>query len=52
VDRAGRAVERPRDATEPYAVADEAFIGAMQSLQWNRDDGIIELMPIAVVHRI
>ena len=32
-----------------YACIDEAYIKMLTTLQWNRDDGIIELIPIAVV---
>ena len=37
---------------EKYTYMDEDFIQSQQeSMAWNRDNGIIELMPIAVVYQ-
>lgn len=36
-------------AVRQHTCVDEAYIRKIGSLQWNRDNGIIELIPIAVV---
>lgn len=42
---------KPRNAQyQEHTAIDETFMTVLQNLRWTRDDGIIELMPIAVVH--
>jgi hypothetical protein len=37
--------------TQQYTCIDEAFLNSLEMSQWKRDNGITELIPIAVVHR-
>jgi hypothetical protein len=34
-----------------YTCVDESFLSALQMNQWKRDNGITELIPIAVVYQ-
>lgn len=36
---------------DKYACVDEAYINNLTTLQWNRNNGTIDLIPIAVVVR-
>jgi hypothetical protein len=38
----------PRPASTPYMCFDEAYFKVLESMQWNRDNGCIELIPIIV----
>lgn len=33
-----------------HTTIDEGYFSVLRDLCWNRDDGIVELMPVAVVH--
>jgi hypothetical protein len=33
---------------EPYMCFDEAYFKTLESMQWNRDNGYVELIPISV----
>ena len=35
-------------STTPYMCFDEAYFKTLESMQWNRDNGCIELIPIIV----
>jgi hypothetical protein len=37
---------------ERYTCVDESFMSGLQASHWKRDNGITELIPIAVVHQI
>lgn len=37
-----------RPASTPYMCFDEAYFKTLESMQWNRDNGCIELVPISV----
>ena len=37
-----------RVALTPYMCFDEAYFKTLESMQWNRDNGCVELIPIAV----
>ncbi len=37
-----------RVALAPYMCFDEAYFKTLESMQWNRDNGCVELIPIAV----
>ena len=52
VDRMGNAVEMHNNATCGYTYMDEEYLRCLQThAGWNRDNGIIELMPIAVAYQ-
>lgn len=53
VDRMGNPVEiAGQHATTSYTYMDEEYLRCLQThAGWNRDNGIIELMPIAVVYQ-
>lgn len=36
---------------EKYTTIDESFLASLQMNQWKRENGITELIPIAVVHQ-
>lgn len=38
----------PRVALAPYMCFDEAYFKTLESMQWNRDNGCVELIPIVV----
>ena len=45
-------MQHSQQAVENYTYMDEDFIRSQQeNMGWNRDNGIIELMPIAVVYQ-
>jgi hypothetical protein len=45
-------MQSSQHASERYTYMDEDFIRSQQDhMGWNRDNGIIELMPIAVVYQ-
>lgn len=49
VDSAGNVIETQQ---QPYTYMDEEYLRCLQAhAGWNRDNGIIELMPIAVVYQ-
>lgn len=33
---------------DPYMCFDEAYFKTLESMQWNRDNGYVELIPISV----
>lgn len=37
-----------RVASAPYMCFDEAYFKTLESMQWNRDNGCVELIPIVV----
>jgi hypothetical protein len=37
--------------TQQYTCVDESFLDSLQLTQWKRDNGITELIPIAVIHQ-
>lgn len=37
-----------RPGPSPYMCFDEAYFKTLESMQWNRDNGCIELVPIVV----
>ena len=37
-----------RVALTPYMCFDEAYFKTLESMQWNRDNGYVELIPISV----
>ncbi len=37
-----------RRAPTPYMCFDEAYFKTLESMQWNRDNGCVELIPIVV----
>lgn len=37
-----------RRASTPYMCFDEAYFKTLESMQWNRDNGCVELIPIVV----
>jgi hypothetical protein len=43
---------RPKKAAQgqqtPYMCFDEAYFKTLESMQWNRDNGYVELIPIVV----
>ena len=50
VDSKGNSVER--ESVESYTYMDEEYLRCLQlNMGWNRDNGIIELMPSAVVYQ-
>jgi hypothetical protein len=52
VDQTGNVMQHSQQAVENYTYMDEDFIRSQQeNMGWNRDNGIIELMPIAVVYQ-
>ena len=52
VSSTGDVIVEPQQTVEKYTYMDEDFIRALQEhMKWNRDNGIIELMPIAVVYQ-
>ena len=51
VDHTGRLLEE-QEGTQSYTYMDEEYLRCMQAhMGWNRDNGIIDLMPIAVVYQ-
>lgn len=38
----------PKAPTTPYMCFDEAYFKTLENMQWNRDNGCIELVPIVV----
>lgn len=38
----------PTPRATPYMCFDEAFFKTVESMQWNRDNGCVELIPIVV----
>lgn len=38
----------PPNARKPYMCFDEAYFKTLESMQWNRDNGYVELIPIVV----
>lgn len=38
----------PKVLVSPYMCFDEAYFKTLESMQWNRDNGCIELIPIVV----
>ena len=52
VDRTGTPVEVHQQTSCLYTYMDEEYLRCLQMhAGWNRDNGIIELMPIAVVYQ-
>lgn len=52
VDAKGSIMPVSELRSDRYTYMDEIFIGSQQKhMMWNRDNGIIELMPIAVVYQ-
>lgn len=47
LDSSGRRVGR--DSSQEQVAIDESFLRKLAGLQWNRDNGMVELLPIAVV---
>ena len=37
-----------KEACTPYMCFDEAYFKTLESMQWNRDNGCVELIPIVV----
>lgn len=37
-----------KQARQQYMCFDEAYFKTLESMQWNRDNGFVELIPIAV----
>lgn len=51
VDQSGAAMET-QGPVDRYTYIDEEYLNCQQThMSWNRDNGIIELMPIAVVYQ-
>lgn len=51
VDRSGNVLEQ-QNSSVSYTYMDEEYLRCLQThMGWNRDNGIIELMPIAVVYQ-
>jgi hypothetical protein len=40
--------EKPSSGRQHYACFDEAFFKNLERMQWNRDNGVVELIPIVV----
>ena len=38
----------PQSARTPYMCFDEAYFKTLEGMQWNRDNGYVELIPIVV----
>jgi hypothetical protein len=52
VDGVGNVVSGSEAHTERYTYMDEIFMNSQQQhMLWSRDNGVIELMPIAVVYQ-
>jgi hypothetical protein len=52
VDRTGTIIAPLLSSNETYTYMDEEYLRSLQAyMHWNRDNGIIELMPIAVVYQ-
>lgn len=52
VDSSGNVMPVSESSYDKYTYMDEDFIRSQQEcMMWNRDNGIIELMPIAVVYQ-
>ena len=41
-------LKSPRSTSASYMCFDEAYFKTLESMQWNRDNGCVELIPIVV----